>query len=401
MYLRESYLDFLRQNKDREQVKVLTGLRGSGKTAILTVYMDWLKSEGVPTERILYYDCTDPDVEALFPAENLYRVIYDRFMSGGRAYIFLDEVQALENFPQLVDHLFRLQGCDVYIAGSGLSAQLAPLQKLLPGRCLVKEVFPLSFLEMASAMDTPADVSTLLDYTEGSAMPGVRAVHDPRRELDTIISAALFHEVTGNQAVRQGLLVKILGLISKDMGDLITMDTIGKAAGRAGRPLLLKTLETYTHALEEAGLLLVLPLEAVEAADTPDKDKIQLPAHAQRFFFPDPAMMLLFGKGDEYPYRQLFTATVMEMRRRTADLSTGMTKDGEIDLITGKGAFRTLWQFIPNPDADYAEKKWNALKSAPPIGKKCVLTLAPQKFPKEPGIFVDHLFTWFVTGQEI
>lgn len=398
MYIRQDYLDFLRQNKDREQVKVLTGLRGSGKTTILTAYMDWLRSEGVDEGRILYYDCTDPDVEALFPAENLYRAIYDRAFGSGRTYIFLDEIQALENFPQLVDHLFRLQGCDLYIAGSGLAAQLTPLQTLLPGRCLIKEVFPLSFVEMASAMDTSADVSTLLDYTEGSAMPGVRAVHDPRRELDTIISAALFHEVTGNQAIRQGLLMKILGLISKDMGSLITMDTIGKAAGRAGRPLLLKTLETYTHALEEAGLLLVLPLEAVEAAGVTDKDKVQLPPHAQRFFFPDPAMMLLFGKGEEYPYRQLFTATAMEMRRRTADLRAGMTKSGAIDLITGKGAFRTLWQFIPNPDADYAERKWNTLKSAPPIGKKCVLTLAPQKFPKEPGIFVEHLFTWFVTG---
>lgn len=397
MYTRESYLDFLRQNKDREQVKVLTGLRGSGKTAILTAYMDWLRSEGVADGRILYYDCTDPDTEVLFPAENLYRTIYEKIIGGGRAYIFLDEIQALENFPQLVEHLFRLQGCDIVIAGSGLSGALSPLQKLLPGRCLVKEVFPLSFVEMASAMEGAADVSTLLDYTEGSAMPGVHDVRNPRRELDTIISAALFHEVTGNQSIRQGLLLKILGLISRDMGDLVTMDAIGKAAGRAGRPLLLKTLETYTHALEEAGLLLTLPLTAIEKADA--TENVQLPPHAQRFFFPDPAMMLLFGKGEEYPYRQLFTATAMEMRRRTAELACGRTKDGDIDLVTGTGAFRTLWQFIPNPEADYAEKKWKTLKSAPPIARKCVLTLAPQKLPEEKGIYVQHLFTWFVTGN--
>lgn len=396
MYIREAYLDFLRQNKDREQVKVLTGLRGGGKTSILTAYMAWLEEEGVPADEILYYDCTDPDTEALFPAETFFRAIYERVLRVGRAYIFLDEIQALEGFPQLVDHLFRLQGCDLYIAGSGLSAQLAPLQKILPGRCLIKEVFPLSFVEMVSDGEQPADVSALLDYTEGSAMPGVHDKAHPRQELDTIISAALFHEVTGDQAIRQGLLLKILGLLSKDMGSLISMDTIGKAAGRAGRPLLLKTLETYTKALEEAGLLLVLPLEAVKKAE---KDPLPLPPHAQRFFFPDPAMMLLFGKGDEYPYRQLFTATAMEMRRRTADLASGLTADGDIDFITGKGAFRTLWQFIPNPEAPYAEKKWNTLKKAPPVGRKRILTLAPQKFPEEPGMYVEHLFTWFVTGN--
>lgn len=390
-YRRDGYLRFLLQNKDKEQVKILSGLRGSGKTSIFRAYMEELKASGVPEDRIVYYDLSDPDTHAFFPVERLFRQIFERFPDGRRIYIFLDEIQELPGFEHLVDQLFRIQNYDLYLAGSGLSSKLTPLRSLLPGRCMVREVFPLSFQEFITGTETAPTVSSLLDYTEFSSMPGVHNHADPRNELDAFISSALFHDVTSHPDIRQGLLLKILGLISPQAGDLLSMETLGKAAGRAGRPLLLKTLTTYTNLLEAAGLLGLFPLIPIE-----DGEPVTCPPHTYRFFFPDPAMMLLFGKGDEYPYRQLFTATAAEMRRRTEEISCGQTLRGPVDFVTGEGAFRTLWQFIPNPDAAYAEEKWNILKTAPTHTRKCVLTLAPEAFERTPGITVQHLFTWFM-----
>ncbi len=392
-YRRDGYIRFLLQNKDKEQVKILSGLRGSGKTSVFRAYMEELKAAGVPEERIVYYDMSDPDTHAFFPVERLFRLIFDRFPDGRRTYIFLDEIQELPEFERLVDRLFRIQNYDLYIAGSGLSSRLDPLKKLLPGRCMVKEVFPLSFTEFLTGSETAPTVSSLLDYTEYSSMPGVHDHVHPRDELDPLISSALFHEVTSHPEIRQGLLLKILGLISPRSGELLSMETLGKAAGRAGRPLLLKTLTTYTKTLEAAGLLLACPLIPIEG-----EEPVTCQLSTYRFFFPDPAMMLLFGKGDEYPYRQLFTATAAEMHRRTEALFCGETLRGPVDFVTGEGAFRTLWQFIPNPEAAYAEEKWNILQSAPKNIRKCVLTLAPESFDNVPGITVQHLFTWFMMG---
>lgn len=391
-YRREAYLRFLSQNKDREQVKILTGLRGAGKTALLRAFMAKLSESGIPENRLVYLDFSDPETAGGFSPEDLARKLIVKLADGTPAYLFFDEIQRFPGFETLVDRLFRVQNLDIYLAGSGLSSKLSPLLSLLPGRCLVREIFPLSFEETLTACTHEPDVSDLLDYTERSTLPGLFELAEPRHRLDTVISSALFYEITENSALRPKLLLKILTLLSKESGNLLSLERIAEETGRAGRPLLLKTIRAALDALENAGLLLTFPLQPVTGLG----EFLALgKEYVCRFFFPDPAMMLLYGKGNEYPYRQLMTATACELRRRYASVSCGQTTRGAVDFVTADGPLQTLWQFIPNPRASYAEEKLEILASAPARYRKCVLTLEPRLIPKQTGILLQPLFPWF------
>lgn len=123
---RRDYMEFLLRNRDREMVKVLTGMRGAGKTTLLAQYIHHLRQSGVPEDRILYLDLSEPEVQRHFPQETLYRYILSRLPGGQPAYIFLDEVQELPDFARLADGLFRIRHFDLCLAGSAMDRSLSP-----------------------------------------------------------------------------------------------------------------------------------------------------------------------------------------------------------------------------------------------------------------------------------
>lgn len=231
-YERTAYMDFLLQNREREVVSVLTGMRGAGKTSLLAQYVSRLQAEGVPENRIFFADMSDPEARRFFPEEKLFREITRRFAGRKKAWVILDEAQELPGFERLADRLFRIPDLEICLAGSGLAAELPKLKKALPGRCAVKTVYPLSFQEVLSAEeDRPADAEALLRYAEKSAMPEAAALADPRLRLDGIVSAALYHEVIGDPAVRPQLLEKLLRLLSRRAGSLLTEKELCRDAG--------------------------------------------------------------------------------------------------------------------------------------------------------------------------
>lgn len=391
-YDRTEYLDFLFQNKDREMIKVFTGLRGAGKTSLFARYIRLLEEQGVPERRILYMDLSDPDMRRLFPQENLYRRIAAHLAGRERAYLFLDEVQELPDFPRLADALFRIRNFDLYLAGSALRAALPRLTALLPGRCLVKNVYPLSFAETVSAWDRPAEEADLLRYAEESSLPGAHHGEAPRSALDTAVSAALFHEVCRSASIRTGLLEKILTFLSEHLGELLPLAAIESAAGRAGRPLLEKTLRTYLQALEDGGLLLAAPCAALpeDGSPAPAPD-----GQTCRFFFPDGAMTSLWGRGEDES-APLLNAAAVELFRRYGAVETARTSRGPVDFLTGRTELPALWQLIPRGGSAEAKEKWDILAGAPAAYKKCVLTLTPDAFPAQDGLFVYPLLPWFL-----
>ena len=392
-YNRSEYIDFLKQYKNREMVKVLTGMRGSGKTAILESFILYLEESGVASGDIVALDLSDPAVQRLFPASRLYSYILEHAPAVRPTYIFLDEVQELPDFPELADRLFRIQNYDLYLAGSGLAAGLPRLREVLPGRCAVKTVYPLSFRESAAALDQAPTVDDLLTYTARSTLPGVWHREVPRRELDPIISAALFHEVLSDAGMRWTLLMKLLPYLSPRTGDLIDLSVMAKDTGRAGRPLLHKTLLSYLHRLAESGILLPMPCRDLDTAAEPPRD-----FQWARFFFPDPAMMCLWGEGYELPRRQLMNAAAVEMLRRAGQVWAGRSAAGTVDFVTEESGIRTAWQLIPNPSAVYARPKWETLCRLPGTLRKRVLTGHPEAFERRADILVTDLFSWFLPG---
>lgn len=391
---RRDYMEFLLRNRDREMVKVLTGMRGAGKTTLLAQYIHHLRQSGVPENRILYLDLSEPEMQRHFPQETLYRYILSRLPGGQPAYIFLDEVQELPDFARLADGLFRIRHFDLCLAGSAMDRSLSSLTSLLPGRCRIRTVYPLSFSETAAGRETPPQDRDLLRYAEGSSLPGLFHKEALHSALDTILSAALFHELCDDASLRTGLLLKILRYLAEHAGEPVAMQAMETATGRAGRPLLEKTLRSYLRCLEEAGLLLTVPSVTISDGTLPEPD-----GRTIRFFFSDGAMAGLWSRRGRTEWQCLCNATAVELFRRYGAVETAASEVGPVDFLTGRREIPVLWQLIPHGDDRDAPQKWQALLAAPATCRKIVLTFTPEAFPGAPSVFVRPLLPWFLRGR--
>ena len=127
---RKEYLDKLIAFKDKNIVKIVTGVRRCGKSTLMEIYQDYLKSQGVPSDRIIAVNLEDYDFFELRNPARLHSYIKDRLTEGEMTYVFLDEIHHVENFTDVIDSLHIRKNVDLYITGSNaylLSSEIAKI----------------------------------------------------------------------------------------------------------------------------------------------------------------------------------------------------------------------------------------------------------------------------------
>ena len=172
MILRQQYLDSLISFRDKQLIKVVTGIRRCGKSTLLEMFGDYLRENGVPDEQILSINLEDADYYDIENYQQLYNYVKARFIDGKKMYIFLDEVQRVRDFQKAVDGLYVKKNCDVYITGSNAFLLSGELATLLSGRYIEIKMLPLSFKEYVSAFPKEAGIDRLYaDYIQNGAFP--------------------------------------------------------------------------------------------------------------------------------------------------------------------------------------------------------------------------------------
>jgi len=149
---RKQYMQALRDLKDQNIIKVVTGVRRSGKSTLLEMFAEELRQKGIMSEQIQFYNFEDPDIYAIGDWKNVYDHIKTRLQPKKMNYIFLDEVQNIDSFQRLVDGLFIKKNCDVYITGSNAHLLSGELATLLTGRYIEISILPLQFAEFYDFM---------------------------------------------------------------------------------------------------------------------------------------------------------------------------------------------------------------------------------------------------------
>ena len=164
---RPQYLNFLLRNKDLPLIKVITGIRGSGKSTLFTtLYKDYLTTHGVPVERIISINFEDLAFQDLQEYHALYRYITKRLSPKGKNYIFLDEIQNVPQFEKVINSLFTKDNIDLYITGSNAHFLTDDLATLLDGRYVKMQMRPLSFQEFLSGLSAPMPIKAAYEaYT--------------------------------------------------------------------------------------------------------------------------------------------------------------------------------------------------------------------------------------------
>ena len=149
---RPEYMDWLRRWRDKDAIKIVSGVRRCGKSTLLEMFRQELVDGGVPPERTIALNFEDIANERLTEYHALYDFVCERLVSDATTYVFLDEVQHVEHFEKALDSLCIREDCDLYVTGSNAYLLSSELATLLTGRYVELKMLPLSFSEFFSGI---------------------------------------------------------------------------------------------------------------------------------------------------------------------------------------------------------------------------------------------------------
>ena len=259
MIQRTEYLDRLAANREKQIIKVITGVRRCGKTTLLTLYMEYLKTAGVSDDQIVSINLESIEYEDLLHYKALYHYVKERLCKDRYTYIFIDEVQNCKSFEKVVDSLFIQEKTDVYITGSNAYMLSGELATLLSGRYITLEMLPLSFKEYCGAVE--GGVKTIdekfNEYIRFGSFPYVATLEKNNRViipyLDGIYNSILIKDVATREGITDvSLLERIVKTISSSIGSPVSVKKIADTINSSGRSISVNTADNYVRALTES-----------------------------------------------------------------------------------------------------------------------------------------------------
>ena len=259
---RDNYLSILKNFKDQQIIKVITGIRRCGKSTLLEIYQDYLRNNGIKEEQIISINFENADYEELLDRKKLHKYIKDKLVIGEKTYVFLDEVQNVIEFEKTVDSLFINKDVDLYITGSNAYLLSSELATLLTGRYVEIKMLPLSFKEYVSAFADKTDISRKFrDYLRYSSFPQAVELFkinplNITMFLDGIYNTVLFKDVMQRKNITdRNILERVTKYLYDNIGNRTSIKSItDNIEGIEGKKSY-NTIANYVDALMNSYLV--------------------------------------------------------------------------------------------------------------------------------------------------
>lgn len=253
---REDYLSILRNFKDQQIIKVITGIRRCGKSTLLELFQEYLKENGVEERQIISINFENADYEELQDRKKLYEYLKSKLIKGKKNYIFLDEIQKVNEFEKTVDSLFINKDVDLYITGSNAWLLSSELATLLTGRYIEIKMLPLSFKEYLMAFEDKTDLSRKFRmYLQYSSFPQAIELFkiNPKNInlfLDGIYNTILFKDVMQRKGITdKNTLERVTKYLYDNIGNRTSMKNISDNIEGLEKNSSYNTVSAYVQAL--------------------------------------------------------------------------------------------------------------------------------------------------------
>jgi predicted AAA+ superfamily ATPase len=340
---RKLYMEKAGAFVDKPVIKVITGMRRSGKSVILALLREELLSRGtVRDDQILYLNFESRSLDSLTDGDALYRYVTSKVPKQGRGkarrlYIMLDEIQRVKDWERTVAS-FRVDlDCDIYITGSNANLLSGELHTLLAGRFVEIPVYPLSFGEYldfthAFKEDQGKDRATqFLDYLRHGGLPGIHEMGINTEAvfpyLQDIFNSVMLKDVITRRHIRDvELLERIVYFLMDNLGNIFSAKTVSDFLKNQGRRLSVETVYNYLGALEESYLI-----RKVNRYDIKGKRQLET---QEKYYMEDQGIKhAVLGYRENDISGLLENVVFMELKRRGYAVHIGQLNKKEVDFI--------------------------------------------------------------------
>ena len=204
MIIRQEYLNQLKLLKDQKVIKVITGIRRSGKSTLLELFRDDLKKQNIAKEQIQFFNFEEEKNVDLRDWRKLHQTIEEKLVQNKMNYIFLDEIQKVDHFEELVNSLFVKKNVDLYITGSNAFLLSSELATLLTGRYISIHLLPFSFKEYTEMYPNETNYDRLFEkYLNSSSFPEVVRLSKVNEELANNYLKDLYNTIVNKDIAKR------------------------------------------------------------------------------------------------------------------------------------------------------------------------------------------------------
>ncbi|KAF0238998.1 MAG: hypothetical protein FD181_383 [Prolixibacteraceae bacterium] len=379
---RKEYIDKLLSYKDKGLIKVVSGLRRSGKSTLLELYREHLLKQGIGKRQMQFYNFELPENYLDKTWSDIYFEIKKKFQTDKTNYVFLDEVQNIPLFEKLVDGLFATENTDVYVTGSNAFLLSSELATLLSGRYIEISILPFSFKEYLTARNIDTSNKYLnyeaffFDYINETSLPkGVElreSGFDKIYEyLEAIYTTIIEKDITQRHQINdKRAFANIVKFVASNIGNALSPGNISKTLKQDGQNIHHATVEKYLEYLVESFVFY-----KVNRFDL--KGKKQL-ATQEKYYLVDAGLLNILAGKERITDRGhiLENIVYLELLRRGNKVWTGTARNTEVDFVckTPIGEieyYQVAWQMTAESTA---EREFGALEKINDNYPKYLLT---------------------------
>lgn len=397
MIERPEYLEELKRWKDKDVIKVITGIRRCGKSTLFELFINYLKENGIKNNQIIHINLEDTDYN-FKDYKELYDYVTSKIDNKNNYYVFLDEVQNISEFQKAVDSLYIKKNVDVYITGSNAYLLSGELATLLSGRYIEIKMLPLSFKEYVSSFEDNSNTYNLfLDYMKNGGMPGNINIlksnpNDIDRYLDGIFSTIVYKDIMARNNISDKLLLEnILKYIFDSVGSPISTKKISDTLTSKGISTSNHTVDNYISAFLESYLIY-----KAERFDVKGKNLL---VRDYKYYIVDTGLRsYLLGKkvGSDMGHI-LENIVYLELLRRGYKVYVGKVDDLEVDFVAeNRDGLKYYQVALTVRDEKVLERELKSLQKTGDYYPKYLLTLDMDLETDYEGITKINIIDWLL-----
>ena len=393
MIERLEYLEKLKKWKDKDVIKVLTGIRRCGKSTLYELFINYLHSVGIDSKHIIFINLEAPDYD-FQNYKYLYNYVMEKIGDSGKYYVFLDEVQNVKEFQKAVDGLYIKKNVDVYITGSNAYLLSGELATLLSGRYIEIRMLPLSFREYRDYFGVSGDEKLYLKYVNNSSFPYALKLDDEGEVddyLDSIYNTIIVKDILARKKIADiGVFRELTKFLFASVGSTMSVKKITDTLNSNGRKISVHTVESYLEALTESYIF-----NRVSRYDIKGKQYLET---GEKYYATDVTMRYaLLGRKNLDVGHILENVVYLELIRRGYRVYIGKIGDNEVDFIAINKEGREYYQVsYTTRDEKTLERELSSLQKISDHYPKFILTMDMDPVADYEGIKRINVLEWLV-----
>lgn len=395
MIQRPEYLKELKKFKDKELIKVITGIRRCGKSTLLEMYRKMLVEDGISSDQIININLEDLQYNFIENYMYLYNYINNNLQKNKKNYIFIDEIQKIPEFQKVADSLYINKNVDLYITGSNANLLSSELSTLLTGRYVEIKMLPLSFKEYKEAFNIEDLEELYKKYISMGSFPYATKLEENEigKYLGSLYNDVIIKDVMIRKGITDEAMLKSVANFALDnIGNLISTNSIANTMTSDGRSINVRTVEKYLEGFIESFFLY--------KANRYDIKGKQYLKTGEKYYVSDLGLRyFMLGRKVGDRGHILENVVYFELLRRGYDVYIGKVDDFEVNFVaidsTGK-RYVQVCETLKDNENKILTRELNSLQKINDNYEKIILTMDKIPLSNEEGIVVRNVLEWLI-----